>query len=389
LGVVLGVAALTVVLAVTTGFQEEFRNKILGVNAHVIIMKNSTDFSEYREVEELALGIDPEVRAVQPFIFTEILVTRGEPEQSGGVAVKGVDPKRISAVLDLHQHMVEGSVEVLAEEPEDGSPAPIIIGRELALKLKAGIGDELTLVAPLSNFDFETWTVSGGAPTTRTFVVGGIFYSGFEEYDRRLMYASLRNVQDLWGQGDRVQGVELKVADVERAWEIVAKLEKSLGSANYHIQSWYELNESLFRALTLQKVVLIIILTLIIVVATFNMVSSLIMMVIKKTREVAIFKTMGATSTGVSSVFQVVGLVIGGVGTVVGLAIGLTLCFVVAEYGYRLDPKVYMIDRLPISVQMLEIFLVAGITMVISAVATIFPSTKAAALPPVDGLRHD
>jgi lipoprotein-releasing system permease protein len=388
LGVVLGVAALTVTLAVATGFQEEFRAKVLGVNAHVIIMKNTTDFPEYRRVEEVARNIDPEVRAVQPFIFEEMLATRGKGKQAG-VAIKGVDPERVSGVLDLEKHMIEGSVQTLAVEHQPGQPAPIILGRELARKLDAGVGDEVTVVAPLSNLDLDTWTATGSAPLTRKFVVSGIFYSGFAEYDQRLMYISLGEAQDLRGQGDRVLGVELKVANVERADEIANKLEQALGGTPYVVQDWYELNRNLFTALTLQKVVLLIILTLIIIVATFNVVSNLTMMVIDKTRQVAILKSMGASSTSVAQIFQVVGLTIGAVGTVLGLGIGMTVCFVVEKYGYRLDPKVYLIDHLPIVLKPVESVLIAGITMVISAVAAFFPSAKASALHPVEGLRYE
>lgn len=388
MGVVLGVASLTVVLAVTTGFQEEFQDKVLGVNAHIIIMKNTADFPEYREVEEKARAIDPDVRAVQPFIFVEMLVTRGKGELSG-VAIKGVDPEKVTGVLDIARHMVEGSVESLARVTGEDEPAPIILGRELALKLKAKLGDELTVVAPLSNVDLDTWTAKGDAPLTRKFVVSGIFYSGFDEYDRRLMYISLGEAQELLAQGDQVMGVELKVAEVNRAKEIADKLEEALGGPPYVVQDWYELNRNLFTALTLQKVALLIVLTLIIVVATFNMVSALTMMVIDKTREVAILKSMGATSGSISRLFQVVGIAIGGVGTVLGLTIGLTLCTVVSEYGYRLDPRVYLIDRLPITVRPMEVVLVAVITMLISIVATLFPSAKASSLPPVEGLRHE
>jgi len=393
LGVVLGVAALTVVLAVTTGFQQQFREKVLGVNAHVIIMKNSNDFTAtgpngYLAVEKMAKSIDPDVIAVQPFIFVEMLVTRGKGELSG-VAVKGVDPKRVTKVLDLEKHMLNGAkVSSLAEEPVDG-PAPIIIGRELAHKLKAKVGDIVTVVAPLSNVDLETWTSSGDAPTTRKFRISGIFYSGFDEYDRRLMYVSLHEAQELWGQGDQVLGVELKVKDVDRAKEIADKIARKLGDANFTVQDWRELNKNLFTALTLQKIALLIILTLIIVVATFNMVSALTMMVIDKTREIAILRSMGSTAVSIARMFQVVGVIIGGVGTALGLGIGLSLCHVASNYGYHLDPKVYLIDRLPIAVNPFEVLLVAVITMVISAVATLFPSAKASAMRPVEGLRYD
>jgi lipoprotein-releasing system permease protein len=429
LGVVFGVAALTVVLAVTTGFQKQFRDKVLGVNAHVIVLKSQATFAEYRDVMKTAREIDRDVLAVQPFIFAEMLATRGKGELSG-VAIKGIDPKLVRGVLDLDQHMIEGSVDSLLLEacspgtdertgerpatglpgsrgtPPQGVPAgvitatepdrprclkdpPIIMGKELAHKLKAKLGDTVTVVVPLTNIDFDTWRAKTSAPRTRKFTVTGIFYSGFDEYDRRLLYASLTDVEELQGRGDQVMGVELKVRDVERAEAIAQKLEKALGGPPYQVQDWYELNHNLFTALTLQKLALVIILTLIIIVAAVNMVSALTMLVMEKVREIAILKSMGSSSSSVAVVFQVVGVAIGGVGTVLGITVGLATCYVVARYGYHLDPKVYLIDRLPIEVKPMEVVLVAVITMVISVIATVVPSLSAAALRPVDGLRYD
>lgn len=387
LGVALGVAALTVVLAVTTGFQEQFRDKVLGVNAHVIVMKSQSTFAEYRDVMKTAKAIDPDVLAVQPFIFAEMLVTRNGA--LSGVGIKGIDPTLARGVLDLGKYMTHGTVDSLAREPAPGVLPPVILGKELAYKLKAKVGDTVTVVVPLSNLDLETWTKKASAPHSRKFEVTGIFYSGFDEYDRRLMYCALRDVQELVGRGDQVMGVELKVSDVDRAEEIAVRLEKALKGPPYQVQDWYELNHNLFTALNLQKIALVIILTLIIIVAAVNMVSALTMMVTDKTREIAILKSMGSTSGSVAQVFQVVGLAIGGVGTIVGVAIGLATCYVVSSYGYHLDPKVYLIDRLPIEVRALEVLLVAGITMAISVVATLVPSQSAASLRPVDGLRYD
>ena len=388
LGVVLGVAALTVVLAVTTGFQQQFREKVLGVNAHVIIMKNTQKISEYREIEKVAWSIDSEVTAVHPFIFNEMQVTNGKGAMSG-VAVKGVDPERVSTVLDLHKHIKEGSIESLKKPHPEGEAPPIILGEVLARKLKASLGDELTVVAPLSNVDVKDWTSTGRAPRTKAFRVSGIFYSGFDEYDRRLMYIHLDDARQLLDWGDEVMGIELKVKNVERARIIAEKLDRELGGVPYDVKDWYELNKPLFMALTLQKVALLIILTLIIAVATFNMVSALTMMVTDKTREIAILKSMGATSGGIARIFQIVGICIGGIGTVFGLGIGLILCESISRYNYPLDPKVYLIDRLPIEVNSSEVLLVGVITMVISALATILPSTRAASLRPIDGLRYD
>jgi len=388
LGVVLGVAALTIVLAVTTGFQEQFREKVLGVNAHVIIMKPESNFEDYRRVMDRVMKIDKDVVAVQPFIFAEMLVTRGKGQLSG-VAIKGVDPVGVRKVLDLDKHIVDGSIEALAREPGPGELPPIIMGKELAHKLKAKVGDDVTVVVPLSNLDFDTMRAKSASPRTRKFRVVGIFYSGFDEYDRRLMYTNLHDTQELVGRGDGVMGVELKVKDVDRAEEIADKIADELGEPPFQVQDWYELNHNLFTALSLQKLALTIILTLIIAVATFNMVSALTMMVTDKTREVAIMKSMGAASSSVGRVFLVVGIAITGVGTLVGVGIGLVTCYVVSGYGYHLDPKVYLIDRLPIAVRPFEVLLVCGLTMVIGIIATIVPAQRAASMRPVDGLRYD
>jgi len=295
----------------------------------------------------------------------------------------------VRGVLDLEKHMTVGSVDSLAKLPGPGELPPIIMGKELAHKLKAKVGDDVTVVVPLSNIDFDTWRAKSSAPRTKKFRVTGIFYSGFDEYDRRLMYTALGDTQDLVGRGDQVMGVELKVKDVDRASEIAERLEKALGGPPYQVQDWYELNHNLFTALNLQKLALVIILTLIIVVAAVNMVSALTMMVTDKTREIAILKSMGGTSGSVAQVFQVVGIAIGGVGTLIGVMVGLAICYVVSSYGYHLDPKVYLIDRLPIEVRPLEVLLVAGITMAISVFATVVPASSASALRPVEGLRYD
>jgi lipoprotein-releasing system permease protein len=184
-------------------------------------------------------------------------------------------------------------------------------------------------------------------------------------------------------------GVELKVKDVDRAAEIAAKLERALGGPPYQVQDWYELNHNLFTALNLQKLALGIILTLIIIVAAVNMISALTMMVTDKTREIAILKSMGAHSASVARVFQFLGVAIGGVGTLIGIAIGVVTCMVVSGYGYHLDPKVYLIDRLPIDVRWYEVLIVAGATIVISALSTWVPAQTAASLRPIEGLRYD
>jgi lipoprotein-releasing system permease protein len=246
--------------------------------------------------------------------------------------------------------MTHGSVAALSVKPAAGELPPIILGKELARKLRIVPGDDVTVVVPMSNVDLETWRTTAAAPRTRRFRVAGIFYSGFDEYDRRLMYTSLAETQALLDRGDKVMGVELKVKDVERAREIAAKLERRLGEPPFQVQDWYELNHNLFKALTMQKIALLIVMTLIIAVASVNVISAMVMMVTQKKREIAMLKSMGAPSHEVGWVFAMVATAIGGIGTTIGISLGVATCIVVRGYGYRLDPKVYLIDQLPISI---------------------------------------
>jgi lipoprotein-releasing system permease protein len=271
--------------------------------------------------------------------------------------------------------MEEGTIDSLGGGRTATGLPPVILGKQLAHDLDARLGDDVTVVV-------------GMTARTMHFRVTGIFYSGFDEYDRHLMYAALGDIQTLIGRGDQVMGVEMKVKDVTRAEAIGKHLQRVLGSS-YDVQDWRKLNGNLFTALTFQKLALVIILTLIIIVATVNMVSALTMMVTDKTREIAILKSMGSTSSSVARVFLVLGLAIGGVGTLLGVGIGLATCYATSAYGYHLDPKVYLIDRLPIDVRSFEVVLVAGITLLISLIATLPPSRSAAALTPVEGLRYD
>jgi lipoprotein-releasing system permease protein len=389
LGVVLGVAALLVVMSVTSGFQRSFREKVLGVTAHVLLRKASNDFDDYRDKREEALAIDPDVIDAAPIVYTEMLVTRGRGKIAG-VAIKGIEPGGGDAVGD---RMIAGSLAALAAprppQGDAGEPPPVIIGRDLARKIEAKLGDEVTVVSPLSHLNPRKWTPTGEAPRTQKFRVAGIFYVGFDEYDQRLMYMALTDAQDLVGQGDVVLGIELRVRDVDRAHEIATKLDAKLGGMPWQVQDWHELNENLFAALSLQKLAMVIVLTLIIAVAAFNLVSALTMMVTDKTREIAILKSMGATAASVARIFRTVGLLIGGLGTALGVGLGVVMCLALARYDYELDPNVYRIDRLPVDTRPMEVVLVVVLTMLIAAVATVVPSRRAAALHPVEGLRYE
>lgn len=393
-GVFFGVATLVVVLSVTSGFQGAFRSKVLGVNAHVLVMKYGIDFSEYRDVMKKAESL-PGVQASAPFVFHEMMVARG-PAISG-VLVKGILPGESERVLDIGE-MLEGRIQDLGEEkpPKDGGPPlpGILLGKELAKKLKAHIGDRVRIIAPLAELDPSMWTAEDRTPKTREFRVVGVFYSGFDEYDRRLVLLHLKEGQRFVEGRDVVTGIELKTRDAEDSDRVAARLDAVLNPDDghggpYRVIDWRELNHNLFTALQLQKIVLVIVLTLIVLVAAFGIVATLTMLVIDKTREIAVLKSLGMRSAGVARVFQAAGLTIGALGTLAGIAIGVCICGLVSRFQYRLDPRVYLIDRLPVTVHLTEVLLTALITLFICLLATIYPALRAAELKPVEGLRYE
>jgi lipoprotein-releasing system permease protein len=388
-GVMLGVSALLVVLAVTSGFQEEFKNKVLGVNAHVIVMKWGSDFGEYPQVEDKLRAMS-DVVGVAPFMFDEMQIAHGTIQAS--VMIKGIDRALSTNVLDVGNYMVAGSLAALAQphvKAPDRTAAPgIVLGHELAKKLRVHIGDSVKLMSRLNSVD-PSLLGRRKTPKAGDFRVVGIFDAGFDEYDRRLVYLDFVAAQQLLGTLDSATGVELKLRDRDHAVAFARTLDKRLGGSPYRIIDWEELNHSLFTALKLQKFIISLFLTIIVVVAAFNIVAALTMIVLNKRKEIAILESMGASQSGVARVFQVAGLTIGAVGVSAGIAFGLLMAGVAQRYGYPLDPKIYLIGRLPVHVRLVEVVLTAGITLAICLLATIYPSVRAAALRPVEGLRYE
>lgn len=418
-GVTLGVAALAVVVSITTGFQQEFKRKVLGVNAHVLVLKYGTDFSEYPEVMDMARRI-PGVTGTAPFVINEMMILKGN--EISGVLLKGIDPNVVGSVLDLPGHMVKGSLRGLRlpgahppaprreirpgtrEDPDEpaprepepepepespGRPLPgIVIGHALATQLGARIGDQVRVISPMSGLDLALWAPGTSTPKARDFRVIGIFNAGFDEYDTRLVYVDLYEAQRFYDQGDVVTGVELKLRDMDLARGVAESLRRRLGDGPYQVIDWEELNHNLFTALQIQKLGLSFVLTLVVVVAAFNVVGTLLMVVLDKRREIAILKAMGARNGGILKIFLLQGTVIGSLGTLFGVGLGLAACFLLRAYGFPLDPGVYLIDHLPVEIDMMD-FVYTGIgTLVICFVATVPPAIWAARLLPVDGLRH-
>ncbi len=382
-GVVLGITVVTVLLGVTTGFQNEFRKKILGVNAHVLVMKRSHDFVEYRSLQQKLML--PNVIATAPFVFAEMLAISPSGNLKS-VAVKGVDSKQVTKVLDIEKHIVDGNMDSL-----DHRDVPhALIGKGLAESLNISVGDMITVISPLAYLDIREWFPSSTLPKEEYAVrIGGVFQAGFNEYDQRLMYMNYKTVQHMLGKGDVVMGIEMKLRNFNDASEVTEQLEQVLKRPEYFIQDWKELNAGLFSALSLQKTGLLIVSYLIVGVALFNLLAVLAMMIVQRAKEITIFKSLGAQSRQISLIFCRISLMMGLIGTLLGMGVGLLLCAVISRYRYTLDASVYLIDRLPVSLQMVDLFIVIVVTLIISGVATLIPSSTIASLLPVQGLRKD
>jgi lipoprotein-releasing system permease protein len=390
MGVVLGVASLVVVLAVTSGFEREFQDKVLALNAHLIVIPYGDvdiDSPEADRIVEKLRGMPGVVRMAK-FLFSagEVMVGRV------GANLKGVDLQQ--GADDLRRSLIEGRVEDLERPASCGPPAPapaprkasdevgrIILGAELAHRLHAPVGSCISIMVPFSQGDSPT-------PPSFPFKVVGIFRMGFNEYDTRLAYVSLADARKIANARGSVFGVELRFADPMTALRVGPEVKRRL-DAPYRVIDWKELNHNLFMALTMQKVIISLLLVLIIVVAAFNIIASLTMIVLSKVREIAILKSMGARSSMVARIFVVGGTTVGAVGTGLGIAYRLLVCVLARLYGYPLDPKVYLIGQLPVRIAPIEVVAVAGATLSICLLATLYPSLRASRLRAVDGLRYN
>jgi lipoprotein-releasing system permease protein len=391
MGVVLGVASLVVVLAVTSGFEHEFQEKVLAVNAHLIVTsygleRDMAEAERDAEVIKRKLAGLPGLERMSTFSFTAGEVMIGKV----GANLKGVDLS--DGAPELRRIMVAGSLADLGRPAHcaEAQPVPdpaaveavgrIVLGSELAHRLHSRVGDCLQVLVPFS----------GGidsAPSAYTFRVVGISSLGFHEYDARLAYINLEDARRMGNARQSIFGVELRFADPMQAVRIEPEVERRLGP-EARVIDWKTLNRNLFAALSMQKLVIAILLFFIIVVAAFNIIASLMLIVLSKVREIAILASMGARAATLLRVFLAAGTFVGFAGTGLGILYGLAICALAGLYGYPLDPKVYLIARLPVQISVREILLVAASTQLICFVATLYPAVRAARLRVVDGLRY-
>ncbi len=384
-GVMVGVTALIVVIAVMNGFKEDLRDKILGVTSHVVISRFDGNISKYQEVRA-KVGEVSGVNAATPFIYTQVMIS--SRKAISGAVLRGIEPKTASKVINLPKNLRAGSLEELEAEnkPEGMRSTPgIILGNELARNIGASRGEPVTVISPLGRL-----TPLGRVPRSQTFRVAGIFDSGMYEYDSTIAYVSLWAAQRFLGIGDRVTGIEVRVDDIYEADRVARAIGKALDGYPYWSRDWMRMNKNLFSALKLEKIVMFIILTLIILVAAFNIVGTLIMVVIEKTRDIAILKSMGATRRSIMKIFMIEGAVIGLVGTLLGLLGGYTLCTLLATYKFiELPSDVYYISTLPVQMNPLDVALIALAAIVITLAASVYPAWQASRFDPAEAIRYE
>ncbi len=394
LGVAIGVMALIVVIAVMAGFQKELKDRLIGINAHVLVQRLGGEIYNYTELaqeikafklrKEGLSGVwarlrgqgEVKVTAVLPCINLQGLLSSGNGQ--AGVVVRGVDPALANRVF-TSVHFDEGGFSGLRAH----DPPGIVLGKRLASSLGVSVGDRVRLIVPQGRA-----TPFGLLPKIKTFQVVGLFETGLYEFDASLAFVSLPVAQSLLGLRDAVTMLEVRLNDPFYAAAFGKALAQKLGFP-YWVIDWHRMNASLFSALKLEKLAMFVILTLIVLVAAFNIVAALIMLVSEKREDIAILKSMGAADASILRIFVLTGFLLGATGVILGVLGGLGLCLFLSRYPLiKLPTDVYYVDHLPVLVQPFDVTIIALSALVLALLATIYPARQAAKLPPAEVLRY-
>jgi lipoprotein-releasing system permease protein len=379
-GVAVGVMALIIVLAVMSGFEKELKNRILGATAHVHVTSLEGSLPEPFALAEKIKTMNG-VMATSPYIFSQVMISSGT--STTGAILRGVDVDTIGQVTRLPQDIRRGRIENLGEEKTKGLFG-VILGKELAANLGVSMGDLVEILVPGGNI-----TPMGAFPGVGRFRVVGLSESGMYEYDSSFAYVSLEVAGRLMGMAGRATGVEVKIGDIYQAGKIATRIREELGYP-YWAKDWMQSNRNLFSALKLEKVVMFIILVLIVMVAAFNIISTLIMVVMDKTKDIAVLMTLGATRKMVRKIFALEGLLIGVAGTGAGMILGGLLCFLLGRYQFiKLPSDVYYISTLPVDLSPGILVLVGASSILICFLATLYPSRQASLVDPAEAIRYE
>jgi lipoprotein-releasing system permease protein len=381
-GVAVGVMALIVVIAVMAGAQSEFRSRILGVQSHAVIMRYGGEFADYPQVLQ-QVHQDEDVIGARPFILTQVMLR--SPTGLSGAVLKGVDPP---TALEKGIKGIGTALQLLYDTESESSAgqqgtAPVVLGQELGRKLGVVRGDTLYVISFRG-----VVSPMGHVPSMKRFRVAGFFESGMYQFDEAYAFVRLADAQRILKLGDTVTGIEIRVDDIYKADQVAKRIGSRLGFP-YRTQDWMQMNANLFYALRLEKVAMFVILSLIVLVAAFNIASTLIMMVMEKTKDIAILKAMGATNAHIMRIFVIKGMVIGLAGTSIGVTLGTGLCLLLKKYPIiKLPGNVYYFTKLPVQLQAMDVVSIAIAAIAICFVATLYPARQAARLNPVDAIRY-
>jgi lipoprotein-releasing system permease protein len=366
LGVAIGVAALIIVLGVMTGFDVDLRDKIIGTNSNILVEKEDgiKNADKLREEISLIKGIG----ATSEYINGRVFLQYGNRVMN--LAMRGINPAEEVKVTKVKEYLVEGTLDL----KDNG----VLIGRELAYYLGLSVGDNLTVISPA----VKKWS--------HQLKIAGIFSSGMYDYDMNLLLVNVSQAQQIFSlPADLVTGISVKLDNIYQAGEIKRQIQDKI-SYQYVVRTWMETNRNFFAALKLEKITMFIILSLIVLVASFNIVSTLIVIVTGKVKDIGILKALGVSNASIRRIFTLQGLFIGLVGTLLGLVSGVTLCLLLQKYQFiKLPQEVYYIDRLPVILQWQDIGLIVVCAVIISFLSTIYPASKAARLEPVEALRYE
>ena len=381
-GVAVGVMALIVVIAVMAGFEADLKSRILGGQSQVILKRHGGAFTEYRKVLQEVEQTEG-VEAATPFILFQIML-RAKNKTSGAV-LRGIDPKSAGRVMTTLQQ-VNLPDPAAAGSTRDASAAipGIVLGRELARNLGVVEGDVIYLISPRGML-----SPIGHVPAMKQFKVTGYFESGMYDYDQTFAFINIRDAQKLMRMGNSVTGLDIRVTNIYEARNVAQKITSKL-KFPYWAMDWMQMNRNLFKALKLERRVMFIILTLIVLVAAFNIASSLIMMVMGKTRDIAILKAMGATERSIRKIFVFNGMVIGTIGTLLGLGLGLFLCFLLKRIDiHELAGDIYYFTTsLPVKLEFINVISIIAAALLICFLATLYPARQASKLNPVEAIRY-
>jgi len=393
-GVAVGVMALIIVLAVMTGFEEDLKEKILGTNAHIVVLKSGDGIADYASLMERLKKIKG-VEAATPFIYNQVMISTGR--NVSGVVLRGIDPQTDAQVTNLASTIKEGKLsdldrQSLRRNRKEPALPGLIVGKELAKNLGLFLGDPVDIVSPLGNL-----TPLGMIPKMKRYRVVGLFDTGMLEYDSTLAFVALKEAQSFLGLGDKVTGVQLKVTDIYRTGEIARDINREFGF-EYVARDWMQMNRNILFALKTEKMVMFIILSLIVLVAALGIASMMFMVVVEKTKAIAILKSMGATSRSIMKIFVLEGLIIGTAGTLLGVVAGIGFSlniqtivdFIQHLTGWTLfNPNVYYLDHFPSRVIPGDVALISLTAVLISFAATIYPAWQASRLAPAEALRYE